>query len=215
MLIVFDLDDTLVETTRCLTRFYLKKALKEMVRAGFWIQDFESAYQNLLSLNQKKLFSKEALTEFCAHQSQFLSVGLQAMKSLIPDEIELEAVEGALLLLEELQSICPIALVTRGEPQLQMQKMKKAGLPKEQFSKVVVSKVSGKKEAYVQVFSELCVDPQDVWVCGDRVPLDLSPAKELGCKTIHFRNGRGKYHHEPKADVDFSIQYLKNLRDVL
>lgn len=63
------------------------------------------------------------------------------------------------------------------------------------------------------VLSDLKIDPREALVCGDRVSMDLSPAKELGMFTVHLRNGRGQFHDSPKAHVDLAIDDLTQLHE--
>lgn len=208
MLVIFDLDDTLIETSKCLTPYYLKLAFSEMQQAGF-----EGDFKQLLSINKRALSAKNALYEFCS-EKKILERGLEALSSPLPDEIFLEIVPGALEVLEELQKNHTLALVTRGRADFQWKKLKKAGIQPGQFSKLVASDGPSKKLSYQTVLNELKVDPKDTIVCGDRVSVDLSPAKELNLFTVHFRNGRGLFQNEPNADVDFSIDRLNQLHEV-
>ena len=61
--------------------------------------------------------------------------------------------------------------------------------------------------------SKLGVEPQDVVIVGDSIAKDCAPARELGMKTVWLR------HHElnglvaPSELVDFTIDYLEQLKD--
>jgi len=206
--VIFDLDDTLIETSKCLTPYYLELAFSKMQQAGF-----EGDFNQLLTLNKRALSAKNALYELCP-EKKILERGLEALSSPLPDEISLEIVPGALDVLEELQKNHTLALVTGGNADFQWKKLKKAGIQPGQFSKLVASDGPSKKLSYQTVLNELKFDPNETLVCGDRVPVDLSPAKELNLFTVHFRNGRGLFQNEPKADVDFSIDRLNQLHEV-
>jgi FMN phosphatase YigB (HAD superfamily) len=52
-------------------------------------------------------------------------------------------------------------------------------------------------------------------VCGDRISIDLSPAKELGLRTVHIRTGRGFQQMQPASDVDFAIGKLNELKEII
>lgn len=211
MLIIFDLDDTLVETTKCLTPRYLKDAHQAMGSIG--------PLEELMALNETTLTSKGAITAFWQRYSEDLEVlekGLETMGQSIPEDLELELVPDCLETLSLIKDMASsIALVTRGEPRLQLQKVEKAGIQQSVFSKLIISSGPSKKSDYQKVIRDLGQDPKDVVVCGDRVPLDLTPAKELGLFTVHFQHGRGRSHQEPKKDVDLVIYRLKELIQVL
>lgn len=214
MLVILDLDDTLIETSKCLTPHYVSQAFFAMQKAGLVK---EARFEQLSVLNEKALCLRHAIQEFCKHFSLGPSIceaGLSTLHQKWPENIFLEPVPGALEMLEELQVNHTLALVTLGDPLLQQEKLKKAGIQPERFSKLVIGKGPSKKFDYQTVIEDLGFLPEDVLVCGDRVSVDLSPGKELGFYTVHFRNGRGMVHDQPKADVDFTIDTLKQLHEV-
>jgi FMN phosphatase YigB (HAD superfamily) len=97
-------------------------------------------------------------------------------------------------------------------------KMKKAGIDSSIFSKILFSAARNKKIHYQGLLDEFGVSPSEVVVCGDRIATDLVPAKELGCRTVHMRWGRGipSFALSPsKGDVDFSIGKLGELKEIL
>lgn len=208
MLVVFDLDDTLIETSRCLTPLYLRMAFEAMKLGTF---------EELIAINEKALTSRIALKEFWGRYSnkeEILQAGLNTLKTALPADAKIDPVPGAKEVLDALQVHHTLALVTAGHPELQFQKMEKAGIQPGQFSKIIVSTGASKKFDYQKVLSELNFDPSNTIVCGDRVEVDLTPAKELGIYTVHFQNGRGKMHAEPKDSVDLTIKTLKELQEV-
>lgn len=140
---------------------------------------------------------------------------LEALGLPIPPHLSIEPVPGALALLDKYKNDYLFALVTLGDPAFQMEKMKKAGIQPEQFSKIVIGRERSKKFYYQAVLDELKIDPLHSLVCGDRVPIDLSPAKELKIFTVHFENGRGVVHNKPKEDINMSIKKLEDLQAIL
>jgi FMN phosphatase YigB (HAD superfamily) len=109
---------------------------------------------------------------------------------------------------------CPLALVTGGSPSFQWEKLEKAGIEASIFSKIIIPEDSIKKPFYEGLMREFSEAPANIWVCGDRVSMDLDPAHELGFKTIHMRWGRGRrIKHEPW--IDHSISDLNELRNII
>ncbi|MBS0628905.1 MAG: HAD family hydrolase [Verrucomicrobia bacterium] len=209
MLIIFDLDDTLIETSKCLTPLYLRFAFEAMGLAG--------TLEELIEINEKALSSKVAIREFWSKRSEkqeILQAGLEALKRPLPSDVTIEPVPGAKEVLVTLQAHHTLALVTAGHAELQLQKMKKAGIQPAQFSKLIVGSGPSKKSDYQRVLVELNVAPGEGVVCGDRVEIDLTPAKELGLYTVHFQNGRGLVHSTPRESVDLTIKTLKELKEV-
>jgi len=189
-----------------------------MIAEGLDIENKEMGWEELSAINQRAISSKMAITEFWKKyndQEKILELGLKAMTGPIPKDLTIDLVPGAEELLNELQDLTSLALVTGGCTKFQLEKMKKAGIQPERFSKLIVVDGLSKKSAYQSVLKELQYEPHETIVCGDRVSIDLTPAKELGLFTIHFPNGRGKIHTEPKEDVDVTIKTIKELEEVL
>jgi putative hydrolase of the HAD superfamily len=218
LLIIFDLDDTLVDTSGCLIYHKLEEALVKMVQAGLNLSDFKGALAQLRRLNDVAPSSKEALAEFIeilGVDSQFLNIALQEMYSEEPSELALTPLEGALELLEHLRVHHTLALVTRGNPKVQMQKLEKAGIDSPIFSKILITQEMDKKRLYKELIDELDILPSHVFVCGDRVCPDLTPARELGCRTVHVKWGRGSRVRLPHPDIDYSISALADLKGII
>ena len=97
-----------------------------------------------------------------------------------------------------------------------MLKLKKAGIDSSLFCKILIlEKKNEKKYCYESLIQELNLSPGDVIVCGDRIPIDLVPAKQLGCKTIHMKKGRGLHTAGSEREVDFTITHLSQIGKVL
>lgn len=196
----------------------MKAALSAMIEAGLELKDPESALQNLFIINENVISSTLAMPIFCEKYGiakQFQDLGIRLLSHPIIENIPLDPVPGVHEVLKDLFSKYSLALVTLGHTDLQLEKLKKAGIQPKHFSKIVVGKEKNKKPLYQQILEEFKVDAKDVFVCGDRVPIDLTPAKELGINTIHFVNGRGRVFNQPKEHVDFSISALSELKKIL
>jgi len=218
LLIIFDLDDTLIETSKCLTPRRLEDALRSMIRAGLAIQTFDAAFQRLNLLNTELLSARAALDAFASSVpggASFLTYGLDVLsRPLQPDEI-LTVHEGAVELIQELKKRHSLALVSIGKPALQMQKLEKAGIQPQVFSKLVVGEGASKKPYYEEVITALKAPAASTLVCGDRIAIDLTPAKQLGFITVHMSAGRGEGATGPQGDVDFTIKKLAQLKDIV
>ena len=118
-------------------------------------------------------------------------------------------------ILSELVRKHTLAIVTYGKKQFQLEKLKKAGIDTSIFSRIVVSESKDKKPHYQALLKELDIPASEVLVCGDRIHRDLSPAKELGFKTVHLRWGRGLGEIAQEGTVDFSIAHLSKLKVIV
>jgi FMN phosphatase YigB (HAD superfamily) len=218
LLIIFDLDDTLIDTTGCITRLKLEDALHAMMRAGLQVPDTGEALECLKRLDSTSESARHTLAEFLeilGAGSHLFEVGVKEIYENLPADFSIFPLEGAIELLDQLSQSHQLALVTVGKQSQQMDKLKKAGIDSRIFSKIVVSEERNKKPHYQSIVDELGYEPAQVIVCGDRIPLDLAPARELGFKTVQMRWGRGLHSTGRKNDVDHTISELKEMKEIV
>jgi putative hydrolase of the HAD superfamily len=216
LLIIFDLDDTLIDTSGCITYYKLEDALRAMVNAGLVLPDFSEALSLLRRLDRSAESARAALSEF----AEMMSAGTELFEMAVNEIYEqpladrpIFPLEGAVEVLLELRHCHQLALVTIGKPAYQMEKLKKAGIDSHLFSKIIVTQERDKKPHYQLIMDELGYFPAEVIVCGDRISLDLSPAEELGFKTVHMRWGRGANGFKHRGD--HSILKMGELREIV
>jgi FMN phosphatase YigB (HAD superfamily) len=217
LLIIFDLDDTLIDTTGTVTPFKLEECLKLLVKKGLRLADFKVAYQELLKDNLTSLKSVDALSKFLLRRNFELSLAAPIFEELttpLPSHFEVPTTPHAKEILAFFHSLHPLAIVTGGHPPFQLQKLKKAGLDTSIFSKIHIPEDSIKKPYYSALAKEFSMPPEKVWVCGDRIQMDLVPAFELGFRTIHMKWGRGKQLVSEKW-IDYSIDTLVELKGII
>lgn len=220
MFIIFDLDDTLIDTSACITPVKLERALTRMVQEGMVIEDFSEALNTLLQMDQLSHSARAALEEFIeinGFDSRFLSFGLHEVYDKFSDDLPVFPVEEAIDVLSRLSCEHKLAIVSVGNLDQQLWKLKKAGIDSSLFCKIHILQERNKKEIYQSLIREMNVSPQEVIVCGDRIPIDLIPAKQLGCMTVHMKKGRGLYSSsiEQMHEVDFTITHLSQMQKVL
>lgn len=210
-MIIFDLDDTLIDTSGSITPLKLKEAFSLLTQGQGTSQDWE----DLVKINGEALKTKEALTRFATEKGCSAAALQQALLSLdgpLPKSLpQVPCTPKAKEILAHFAPLATLALVTGGHPPLQMEKLKKAGLEASLFSKIAIPEDSVKKPFYEACAKEFSTSPGDVWVCGDRIEMDLTPAYELGFRTLHMRWGRGLQVKTP-AWVDHAIGDLTQLR---
>lgn len=173
----------------------MEEALQTMVREGLPVNSFPAALKFLLDLNATSESSPMALEAFVASYSdskKYFSIGMAKMReALSPHHGPIATVPHALEMLEEVRHAHCLAIVTVGVPALQYSKLEKAGIDPSIFSKIDVIEEKNKKPSYQALIDEARLHPQEVVVCGDRPSIDLVPAKELHCHTVHLKRGRG------------------------
>lgn len=215
MLLIFDLDDTLIDTSGTLTPWRLACVLRALVHAGHPLPTpFEESLQTLLQINERADSSQAAVQEFIEvtwGPACDASLCMQQMQSDLPDTLSLSALDGAMHTLVELGRGHTLALVSAGREALQVVKMKKAGIDSSVFSKMIFSERGGKGAHYLALLEAYQHPPSRALVCGDRVAVDLAPAKELGCHTVHMLWGRGRRCVVGEGVVDHSISQLEAL----
>ncbi len=216
-MIIFDLDDTLIETTRAIIPFKLRYALEEMVRKGLKVTDFNKSFERLLFLNNEAQSSRQGL-EFFLKETQsldFFNIGMQALDAPLPQDFLVSQTLNAEDVLLELKKQHTLALVTFGNLEYQKQKLKMSGIKEEVFKQLIVVSTQNKKPSYEYLLQLLKYEPKETLVCGDRVASDLVPAKELGMNTVHMRYGRGKNNPSPKNAIDYTIENLSELKSII
>ena len=217
MLIIFDLDDTLIDTSGYVTPFKMKECLKKLVEIGVSIPDFSQAYSDLLAINALSPKSKQAVEQFAAsYGATPLQIGeaLQELTTPLPSGFSVPTTPFAKEILDYYRFRSSLALVTGGHPPFQRDKLEKAGIEVSVFSMIAIPEDSIKKPYYEALQREFSISPRDVWVCGDRVAMDLKPALELGFHTVHMRWGRGTLAaREPW--IEYSISTLRELKEII
>lgn len=218
MLIIFDLDDTLIDTTGSITPVKLEQALVKMVEAGLEIGNFEDALDILKRLDTATESASQTLLEFLEitnGDKKYFDIGKAEVYGHLPLDFPVFPLDQALEVLGELAEQHQLALVSMGRPDQQMLKLKNAGIDSTIFSKMIISEDPDKKPHYKTILDELGFTPTQTLVCGDRIGRDLTPAKELGCITVQMQWGRGLNSTYSARDVDYAIKKLSQIKDIL
>lgn len=209
-MIVFDLDDTLIDTSGSVTPFKLK-LIFEMA----WQKNGlpKSAEAELIQLNQESLSSKDALFEILRRYGalHLFDEALSLFTAPLPHDFVIRTTPKAKDVLHALhENGHRLAIVTGGKQTFQLEKLKKAGFELSMFSKIMIPEDSVKKPCYEALLNEFLVLPSQGVVVGDRVSMDLLPAQELGLRTVHMRWGRGLLGKRENW-IDHSIRELSEL----
>jgi FMN phosphatase YigB (HAD superfamily) len=218
LLIIFDLDDTLIDTSGCITYHKLEDALHVMVKEGMSVSNFSHALELLRRLDSTAESARSALAEFIeiiGADQRFFEMGVKEIYEPQILELPIFPLEGAIEILNELGQQHQLALVTVGNSFLQMDKLKKAGIDSRIFSKIAVIEERNKKPHYQMIVEELSYASNEVIVCGDKIAIDLIPARELGFKTVHMQWGRGLNYSGYKGDADYCISELKEIKSIV
>ncbi len=189
-----------------------------MVGAGLVVPDFAGALELLRRLDSSAISARAALSEFIeilGADKLFFEIGEKEIYEGPGPDLPIFPLEGAIQLLSDLGEQHQLALVTVGNHDQQMEKLKKAGIDSRIFSKILITREANKKPHYQTVLDELGYAPSEVLVCGDRVLVDLIPAKELGMKTVQMQWGRGLKPVNSRRDIDYSITEIYALKNIV
>lgn len=106
-----------------------------------------------------------------------------------------------------------MVLVTKGDTEVQLSKIKKNGLTEYFEHQHIVEQKS------VDVFSEIVamadIDPASSWMIGDSLRDDIAPAKALGLKTVHVTGGHSWEYDHHDVRPDHMIVSIKELTDII
>ncbi len=216
MLIIFDLDDTLIDTSGSTVPVKLKDALKAMVQAGLKVPSFDKALDLLTEVDSRSPNGEESIRTFLRNikaDSSFAVIGAAEFYKPLHEDITVKLLQGAREVLSVLQRKYTLVLVSKGSKELQYQKMKKAGIDTSIFSKIIITEEYNKRQKYEEIMKEFKSTPLDTIVVGDKFYSDLLPAKELGIKTVQVLWGRAlKY---PEEGADYKIKTLRDLPKIV
>lgn len=217
MLIVFDLDDTLIKTTAEITPFKLELLIESLKEEGFLLSHLDLL--DLKRLNQGAEGSEVALIEFFEmypHRKGCIGRAINLFKSqeVLPEDAFCSP--NVLELIESLSQDHTLALVTKGKTTFQNKKISSYKLPTSRFSEIIIVEKGSKYDAYSQIMKKVGLFSKDCVVVGDRIEADLIPAKRLGSYTVHVRSGRGSCASQQKDNIiDYQICSLSELSAII
>ncbi len=195
----------------------MRRVLKDIFSTKWFDCSFEKTFNSLLELDKACNSSRETFKNFFEMYGIDKDLYPGAIKKIygeIPDNCKIFTVPQAIETIELLSKTHTLAIVTAGDPKIQLYKLEKAGMDRSFFCKIDVSSTRDKKKYFESMIQEFSLKGRDVLVCGDKVDIDLVPAKELGCTTVLMQWGRGKNQLIDRV-VDFKISSLPELHKIL
>lgn len=216
MLIIFDLDDTLIDTSGCTIPIKLREALRVMIEAGLKVDSFEETLNLFKKVDSTSPDGEESLRRFLKEinaDPSLFEIAVKEYYNPVPVDTVIKTLEGAKEVLTELKKENTLAIVSKGKQELQYQKMKKANISKDLFSKIIITEEYNKNLQYQEVLKELGFTTDETIVVGDKFGGDLLPAKKLGIKTVQMMWGRALKF--PEEGADYKIKKLEELKDII
>lgn len=217
--VLFDLDDTLVDTTK-LAELARRNAVENMVRHGLPV-DFDTAYNELLELineygsNFGRHFDYLLRRLDLPQNPKWIAAGVIAYHNT--KFAYLRSVKNARRVLLELKREgYKVAVVTDGDPIKQWEKILRLELD-EYFDDVFISDYLGVKKPHPKIFlkalRKLDVKPEEAVMVGDRLYSDIYGAKNVGMTTVWFRYG--KYRDREMEYVEYADFTIERFEDLL
>lgn len=220
--IIFDLDDTLVKTSKLYDQAREEFSLL-MGNSGF---KKEEALAKLDEIDIKNIhqygFVKERYPYSLGKTYEYFSQ--KNGKEIIPElkkKIEElgwqvfrqipELVDGVYQVLDTLSQKYFLILATLGDPKVQEKKVRLTGL-KKYFSIIYVLRYKNAKE-YQNILTEHKLDKRDTWIVGNSVRSDLNPGLKLGLNCILIPTLTWKFEEEEPLSENY-LQ-LDSLKEVL
>lgn len=203
--ILFDFDDTLVQTT-----VYFERARERfaqfMVKLGFPLDEVLAVLDRLdiENVNRYGGFAKECFPHAMAQTYEYFC-GMAGVKTDKNISQRVESIgwwvfeqppvllSGVVETLEELSSFFPLYLATKGDPTVQMKRIGESGLSK-YFTGVHVL-THKNTDDYKKIAVQHQLDVNVSWVVGNSIKSDINPALKAGYNCI-FIPHQYTWHHE-------------------
>lgn len=228
-LVIFDLDDTLVDTSDVYFRAraeFIGKLVHLKIEREIIVDLFEHVdtdhiqrlglnpdrYLKTMEATYRQLAAQQGVSpeEDVLHSIQRCG---EMIRTVLP-----EPIEGARELLAWAADHFVLALVTRGEEQLQRRKIDRLGFTRYfQCVKVVEGKDCA---ALLDVLASTDFENSKTWVVGDSIRSDINPGIEAGLRCIlyHYRHDQYQWTQEYGAKAIgafYLVERLDAVRSVL
>ncbi|MEK6840537.1 MAG: HAD hydrolase-like protein [Nanoarchaeota archaeon] len=218
-LVIFDLDDCLIDKWGATFPVTIKEAIKAMTIKGLRIDSVDDAMRRLSEINSRSKNVPEAiskyLTEIGSYDQKYMEIGRDAIYNFNFDG-RIKPLPGVIKMLNELSKLgTDLAVVSKGEEDIQLKNMQMAGIDKNIFKRICIVSDYDKTEPYRKILGELNHSAQETLVVGDRYETDLLPAKNLGAKIAWISWGRGKINPPKEDEVDYSIDNMNRIMDIV
>lgn len=212
-LILFDLDDTLVNSTEIYSLCYRQLGIDQEILAKAKNQVKKNLGSGHVSSHQRLLyfkyylelegkFSPESLLDLIAKYEVALSKEMHSSWGKLNRDS----------LMRKLKKDYRLAIITNENTRTQILKLKTIDPQMQYFDFIVTSEEIGVEKPDFKIFHDCQrrakLEFQDILMVGDSIENDLIPAKKLGAQTL----GTNEFHENIIADSSFS--WLKNLNEL-
>lgn len=203
--IAFDLDDTLLDTSRLLVPLASRDACLAMIQEGLQC-DLESCTrmrEDLASqFSHPEIFNRIAQTFGCTNEAAAVQKAIQTFYNPQIAE-QLPLLEGAEENLRTLQKNYRLFLVTMGNPTAQKAKIQALRISPYFTGIYIVDGLQGerKESVFKKILDQEKLQPHELLSIGNRLSSEIRDAKKCGCDTCYFAYGE-HVGEEPKTSFD-------------
>lgn len=189
--LVFDLDDTLMDTYRQLVMQAHHQACRAMLQAGLDVplELLFATRLELLSSQPRAEINQLLAHHFHCHDEHVIQAGYETYFN--PEIGELEPFAGVPEMLSTLGQEYHLFLVTSGYSQTQQRKVEALGIGAH-FREICYPAIhdpQGKYTAFAYLQQKYAYQPAEMVVIGDRITNEIVAGNRLGCPTIWIQQG--------------------------
>jgi len=215
--LVFDLDDTLLDTSHLLVPMASRNACEAMIQAGLHceLQECMRLRQSMAAeLSHSEIFS-QIVDKFGADdKDKALKNALEKFyRPYIPGALPL--MPGALENLKNLAKNYRLFLVTMGDLETQNKKIKALDIEKFFARIFILDSFAGEKKekAFRLILQQENLSPAELLSIGNRLSSEIRDAKRCGSDTCYFAFGEhfGERVQFPEDRPDFTITHHQEL----
>ena len=218
MSIVFDLDDTLIDTSdiyyKARSRFLdlMESIGLDRDKSLIEFESIDSEMMHKLNhaperygLSMLRTFERFSPNIAKSERSK-ITTQLKKYGDIVTSNFPV-VIDGAHELLRWSNDRYRLAVLTRGQEAFQKRKLRVAGL--EHYFQVV--QVVNKKDgsALLALLTSMGLKPEDSWVIGDSIKSDILPAKEIGARSILYEYKHPYYIWQQEYDSNLWIDVPK------
>ncbi|HKS27893.1 MAG TPA: HAD family hydrolase [Pyrinomonadaceae bacterium] len=217
--IVFDLDDTLVDTFGTLITPLETEAASRMASVGSVGCDAAKVFETILRLRRDdpERVEERLSQDFPQLGEETLAARRSVFAEASPDAIRIEA--DVREMLSQLSGRYDTYLLTTGRTEFQNRKLELLGI--RGLFKAVAILASGSeetKEGWLKsLVSSSGYNSQSVIVVGNRLDNEMLAGRRLGMKTVWVRRGEGSglIPREELGEPDYTISHIREFPEVL
>lgn len=216
--LVFDLDDTLMDTYGQLVMVAHQNACAAMNRAGLDVpvEELMATRLRLMSEQPRADVNQLLAQHYGSEDPEIIRAGFETYFN--PDFTNIEPFPGVHEMLAQLQTEHDLFLVTSGYQKPQQKKVEVLGIGDyfREICYVPVEQADGKREAFKYLQNKYGCDFERMIIIGDRINNEIVHGNYLGCTTVWVRHGECAHilpegpHEEPNLTLE-AIHHLPEL----